>query len=69
MYRIVFFKIPFMRGGYRVPACPFGDKPITHMAAYKVAEVVTDLAFAETQREIIVDGDTAIAAEIGRAHV
>ena len=68
MYRIVFFKIPFMRGGYRVPACPFGDKPITHMAAYKVAEVVTDLAFAETQREIIVDGDTAIAADDGMAN-
>lgn len=68
MYRIVFFKIPFMRGGYRVPACPFGGKPITHMAAYKVAEVVTDLAFAETQREIIVDGDTAIAADDGMAN-
>lgn len=68
MYRIVFFKIPFMRGGYRVPATPFGDKPITHMAAYKVAEVVTDLAFAETQREIIVDGDTAIAADDGMAN-
>ena len=68
MYRIVFFKIPFMRGGYRVPACPFGDKPITHMAAYKVAEVVTDLAFAETQREIVVDGDTAIAADDGMAN-
>lgn len=68
MYRIVFFKIPFMRGGYRVPACPFGDKPITHMAAYKVAEVVTDLAFAETQREIIVDGDTATAADDGMAN-
>lgn len=68
MYRIVFFKIPFMRGGYRVPACPFGDKPITHMAAYKVAEVVTDLAFAETQREIIVDGATAVAADDGKAN-
>ena len=68
MYRIVFFKIPFMRGGYRVPACPFGDKPIAHMAAYKVAEVVTDLAFAETQREIIVDGDTATAADDGKAN-
>ena len=68
MYRIVFFKIPFMRGGYRVPACPFGDKPITHMSGYKVAEVVTDLAFAETQREIIVDGDTAIAADDGMAN-
>ena len=68
MYRIVFFNIPFMRGGYRVPACPFGDKPITHMAAYKVAEVVTDLAFAETQREIIVDGDTATAADDGMAN-
>ena len=68
MYRIVFFKIPFMRGGYRVPACPFGDKPITHMAAYKVAEVVTDLAFAETQRGIIVDGDTATAADDGMAN-
>ena len=68
MYRFVFFKIPFMRGGYRVPACPFGDKPITHMAAYKVAEVVTDLAFAETQREIIVDGATAVAADDGKAN-
>lgn len=28
MYRIVFFKIPFMLGGYRVPATPFGNKPI-----------------------------------------
>ena len=68
MYRIVFFKIPFMRGGYRVPACPFGDKPIMHMAPYKVAEVVTDLAFAETQREIIVDGATAVAADDGMAN-
>lgn len=68
MYRFVFFKIPFMRGGYRVPACPFGDKPITHMARYKVAEVVTDLAFAETQREIIVDGSTAVAADDGKAN-
>ena len=68
MYRIAFFKIPFMRGGYRVPACPFGDSPIAHMAAYKVTEVVTDLAFAETQREIIVDGDTAIAIDNGAAN-
>ena len=68
MYRIVFFKIPFMRGGYRVPACPFGDSPITHMAGYKVAEVVTDLAFSETQREIIVDGATAVAADDGKAN-
>ena len=68
MYRIVFFKIPFMRGGYRVPACPFGDKPITHMAGYKVAEIVTDFAFAETQREIVVNGDTAIAIDNGAAN-
>lgn len=68
MYRIVFFKIPFMRGGYRVPACPFGDSPITHMAAYKVTEVVTDLAFAETQREIVVNGDTAIDIDNGAAN-
>ena len=38
------------------------------MAAYKVTEVVTDLAFAETQREIIVDGDTAIAIDNGAAN-
>lgn len=68
MYRIVFFKIPFMRGGYRVPATPFGDSPITHMAAYKVAEIVTDFAFAETQREIVVNGDTAIAIDNGAAN-
>lgn len=68
MYRIVFFKIPFMRGGYRVPATPFGDKPIAHMAAYKVAEVVTDLAFAETQREIVVNGDTAVTIDNGAAN-
>ena len=68
MYRIVFFKIPFMRRGYRVPACPFGDSPITHMAGYKVTEVVTDFAFAETQREIVVNGDTAIAIDNGAAN-
>lgn len=68
MYRIVFFKIPFMRGGYRVPATPFGDSPITHMSGYKVAEVVTDFAFAETQREIVVNGDTAIAIDNGAAN-
>lgn len=68
MYRFVFFKIPFMRGGYRVPACPVGDKPITHMSKFKVAEVVTDLAFAETQREIIVDGSTAVAVDDGKAN-
>ena len=68
MYRIVFFKIPFMRGGYRVPACPVINAPITYMGAWKVAEVVTDLAFAETQREIIVDGATAVAADDGKAN-
>lgn len=68
MYRFVFFKIPFMRGGYRVPATPFGDNPIDHMSTYKVAEVVTDLAFAETQREIVVNGDTAIAIDNGAAN-
>lgn len=68
MYRIVFFKIPFMRGGYRVPACPVINAPITYMGAWKVAEVVTDLAFAETQREIIVDGATAAAADDGKAN-
>lgn len=68
MYRIVFFKIPFMRGGYRVPVCPVIHAPITYMGAWKVAEVVTDLAFAETQREIIVDGETAIAADDGKAN-
>ena len=68
MYRIVFFKIPFMRGGYRVPVCPVINAPITYMGAWKVAEVVTDLAFAETQREIIVDGDTATAADDGMAN-
>lgn len=68
MYRIVFFKIPFMRGGYRVPVCPVINKPITYMSSWKVAEVVTDLAFAETQREIIVDGETAVAADNGMAN-
>lgn len=68
MYRIVFFKIPFMRNGYRVPATPFGDSPISHMAAYKVAEIVTDFAFAETQREIVVNGDTAVAIDNGAAN-
>lgn len=68
MYRIVFFKIPFMRGGYRVPATPFGDSPINHMAGYKVAEIVSDFAFAETQREIVVNGDTAIAIDNGAAN-
>lgn len=68
MYRIVFFKIPFMRGGYRVPVCPVINAPITYMGAWKVAEVVTDLAFAETQREIIVDGATAVAADDGKAN-
>ena len=68
MYRIVFFKIPFMRGGYRVPVCPVINKPITYMSGWKVAEVVTDLAFAETQREIIVDGETAVAADNGMAN-
>lgn len=68
MYRFVFFKIPFMRGGYRVPACPPPIKPIARMNKFRVAEVVTDLAFSETQREIIVDGDTAIAADNGKAN-
>ena len=68
MYRIVFFKIPFMRGGYRVPVCPVINAPITYMGAWKVAEVVTDLAFAETQREIIVDGATAAAADDGKSN-
>lgn len=68
MYRLVFFKIPFMRGGYRVPATPFGDNPIDHMSTYKVTEIVTDLAFAETQREIVVNGDTAIAIDNGAAN-
>ena len=68
MYRIVFFKIPFMRGGYRVPVCPPLIKPITQMHDFRVAEVVTDLAFAETQREIIVDGATAVAADDGMAN-
>lgn len=68
MYRIVFFKIPFMRGGYRVPAAPPLIKPITIMHKFIVAEVVTDLAFAETQREIIVDGATAVAADDGMAN-
>lgn len=68
MYRFVFFKIPFMRGGYRVPATPFGDDPIDHMSKYKVTEIVTDLAFAETQREIVVNGDTAIAIDNGAAN-
>lgn len=68
MYRFVFFKIPFMRGGYRVPACPFGDKPITHMSTYKIAEVVMDLAFAETQREIVVNGGMAVSIDNGGAN-
>ena len=68
MYRIVFFKIPFMRGGYRVPVCPVTNAPITYMGAWKIAEVVTDLAFSETQREIIVDGATAVAADDGKAN-
>lgn len=68
MYRIVFFKIPFMRGGYRVPATPFGDKPITHMDAYIVAEIVTDLAFSETQREIVLDSDTAVEVDNAAAN-
>lgn len=68
MYRFVFFKIPFMRGGYRVPVCPVFNAPITYMGAWKVAEVVSDLAFAETQREIIVDGATAVAADDGKAN-
>ena len=49
MYRFVFFKIPFMRGGYRVPACTPLAKPILFMSKFRVAEAVTDLAFAETQ--------------------
>ena len=68
MYRIVFFKIPFMRGGYRVPACVPLMKPIIQMGKFRVAEVVTDLAFSETQREIIVDGETAAAADDGMAN-
>ena len=68
MYRFVFFKIPFMRGGYRVPACTPLAKPILFMSKFRVAEAVTDLAFAETQREIIVDGVTAIAADEGAAN-
>lgn len=68
MYRIVFFKIPFMCGGYRVPAAPLLIKPITIMHKFRVAEVVTDLSFAETQREIIVDGATATAADDGMAN-
>lgn len=68
MYRIVFFKIPFMRGGYRVPATPFGDKPIEHMGNYKVAEVVTDMAFSEQQRQIILAHDTAVQVDNGAAN-
>lgn len=68
MYRFVFFRIPFMRGGYRVPACPQLIKPILFMSKFKVAEVVTDLAFSETQREIVVDGETAVAADDGKAN-
>lgn len=68
MYRFVFFKIPFMRGGYRVPACPPHIKPIDRLYKFRVAEVVTDLAFAETQREIIVDGSTAVAVDEGNAN-
>lgn len=68
MYRIVFFKIPFMRGGYRVPATPFGDKPIAHMGNYKVAEVVTDMAFSEQQRQIILAHDTAVQVDNGAAN-
>lgn len=68
MYRFVFFKIPFMRGGYRVPATPFGDNPIAHMSTYKVTEIVTDFAFAETQREIVVNGGTAIVIDNGGAN-
>lgn len=68
MYRIVFFKIPFMRGGYRVPATPFGDKPIEHMGNYKVAEVVTDMAFSEQQRQIVLAHDTAVQVDNGAAN-
>ena len=68
MYRIVFFKIPFMRGGYRVPATPFGDKPIEHMGNYKVAEVVTDMAFSEQQRQILLAHDTAVQVDNGAAN-
>ena len=57
-----------MRGGYRVPATPFGDNPIAHMSTYKIAEIVTDLAFAETQREIVVNGDTAVTIDNGAAN-
>lgn len=59
MYRIVFFKIPFMRGGYRVPACPIGTSPITHMAKFKVSEIITNLAFSEEQREIVISGNSS----------
>lgn len=68
MYRIVFFKIPFMRGGYRVPATPFGDKPIEHMGNYKVAEIVTDMAFSEQQRQIVLAHDTAVLVDNGAAN-
>lgn len=68
MYRIVFFKIPFMRGGYRVPVVAEGRIPLAALLSYKIAEVATDLAFAETQREIVIDGDTAETVDAGKAN-
>lgn len=59
MYRIVFFKIPFMRGGYRVPVCPIGTSPILHMGKFKVLEIITNLAFSEQQREIVISGNSS----------
>ena len=69
MYRIVFFKIPFMRGGYRVPVIRPGRNPLVFLLTnYKIAEVATELAFAETQREIVIDGTTAETVDAGKAN-
>lgn len=68
MYRIIFYKIPFMRGGYRVPAVPFGTKPLSSMGGYKITEQITDMAFSETQREIILNNLIATACDNGKAN-
>ena len=59
MFRFTFYRIPFMRGGTRVPALAAGSPAVSALEKYKKAEVVTRLQFSETQAQAVINnGDT-----------
>lgn len=61
MYRLTFYKIPAMRGGYKVPFAPVTEDITSTWSEYRIYECVTDLAFSEDQGRIVVDDGQTIA--------